>query len=577
MTDSPNNTNTGTESKQYVGRYRIMSPIGVGSSATVHRGLDEVTDTEVAVKILADNYSLVPEIRQRFLDETSLLMSIRTPAVAQVYGQGETDTGQPYIVLQLADRGQLGQRVDALRRVDRAPNRQDLLVMADHLTEALSVLHRAGIVHRDVSPGNILITSQSASIDELHPFPSVRSMVVLQPDERYLLADLGFAKDLQHASGLTAGGGTRGFAAPEQRDEVTVVDHRADIFGATSLIEWLAEGSSLIDEIEDFLGIGLAEDPEDRYQSMTDWRRGLQRCLDSRPPVSPGPALAQRAAGVGVGGGAGIGGGVDGSETVEPVRSAGRRWTRVAAVGAGIGALALVVGFVVTRSSGPDDELGSVSISGGADSVPETSITDAPPDRVDQKANRPTTEDEATGSTATSQAGESTTQTTGSEITSTTGTTVGPTTALTTAPASTVPATNTTPVVTTAPATTTSVDPRFEFSPRAFIQSPARDSEVSGDLRISGTAQYRDGITGVALIVRRLSDDYVWTPAIQSFAAEWVQIPVGVTPPGGDEVTWAYNVDASDLEPGRYLLRVWARGTDANDPVSDRREIVIPG
>ncbi len=603
-----------TETKQYIGLYRILTPIGVGSSATVYRGVDEASETEVAVKVLADNYSLVPEIRQRFLDEIALLMSIRTPAVAQVFGHGETESGQPYIVLELADRGTLGQRVDQLRYSEASPNRQDLLATAEHLAEALAALHRAGIVHRDVSPGNILIREVSPDDASLPPLPSVQAGLVLSNDERYLLADLGFAKDLQHASGLTAGGGTRGFAAPEQRDEVTVVDHRADIFGATSVIEWMAEDSELIDEIEPFLQIGLADDPEDRYQSMEDWRKGLHHSLDRRPPVVPASSFAAASDKPKPGG-------TDG-ERARFTAVGGRARFAAAAVGAVLVAGA-AVGFAVTRSNDSDDALGSSALEGDSSPDPEspTSSEDVADSDGGSDATSTATEDDGseTSVTTTAETAATTTGSAGTDGPAATGTPTtqgdtattsqtSPATAQTTSPATettdddnaasttvttrpttattqpttatTRPTTATTAVPTTATtvaATTTTVDPRFEFSPRAYVESPAAEATVTGDLRIRGTAEYRDGITGVALIVRRLSDDFVWAPSSQSFTSVWAQIPVAVTPSGANEVTWSYTVDESVLEPGRYLIRVWARGTDANDPLSDRREIVIPG
>lgn len=535
-----------TETKQYVGRYRILTPIGVGSSATVYRGLDEDTETEVAVKVLADNYSLVPDFRQRFLDETTLLMSIRSPAVAQVYGNGETDGGQPYIVLELADRGPLGQRVDELRRNESAPNRQDLIAIADHLSEALAAIHRAGIVHRDVSPGNILIRASSDNGIELRPLPSVQSGHVLMPDERYLLVDLGFAKDLQHASGLTAGGGTRGFAAPEQRDEVTVVDHRADIFGATAVVEWMAEGSHLVDELETFLELGLATDPEDRYQTIDDWRRGLLRALDRRP------AAFQTAV-------------VDKTATAAS-RVGGRKRLIGAAVVVGT-VVAIGAGLTLTRTGSDDDAIGSESV--------ETAIGE-----LDQTAPDATGGTSASTSTPPVTEGSPTAQTVSDGTPAQTTTTIGSVTVASTTPSSNTTGSTTTSssnTVTTVATTTTTVDPRFRFSPRAYVESPAAESSITGDLRIEGTAQYRDGVTGVALIVRRMSDDHVWTPASRSFEADWAQIPVTVNPVGENAVTWSYTVDDVYLEPGRYLIRVWARGTDANDPISDQREIVIPG
>ena len=252
-----------TRSKR-IGDYRIIAPIGVGASATVYRAIDENSGYEAAIKVLAENLSLVPEPRQRFYDEAELLMTIDSPAVAQIYEVGETDTGQPYMVLELADRGDLRRRVEEFRGQGDVANLDDLWALGDHLYTALASLHRVGIIHRDVSPGNILIQYR----------PELRGhtdTTLLEPGERFILSDLGFAKDMEWASGFTAGGGTRGFASPEQLNEVTVVDHRSDIFSATAVIDWAVFDTPYARHFEPFVLTGLAEDPNDRYDSITDW------------------------------------------------------------------------------------------------------------------------------------------------------------------------------------------------------------------------------------------------------------------------------------------------------------------
>ena len=67
-------------SKHRIGGYRIIAPIGVGSSSTVFRALDEANGVEVAIKVLADNYSQLPEMRNRFVDEIELLATVNSSA-----------------------------------------------------------------------------------------------------------------------------------------------------------------------------------------------------------------------------------------------------------------------------------------------------------------------------------------------------------------------------------------------------------------------------------------------------------------------------------------------------------------
>jgi len=268
MTDLP-----ATRSKR-IGEYRIIAPIGVGSSATVYRAVEETTGYEVAIKVLAENLSLLPEPRQRFFDEGDILKSVNSPALAQIYEVGETDTGQPYMVLELADRGDLRRRVEEFRAHGVTIDWTDLWALGRHLHEAISSLHKKGIIHRDVAPGNILIQHR----DELMGWPAAN---LLEPGERFILSDLGFAKDLEWASGFTAGGGTRGFASPEQLNEVTRVDHRTDIFSATAVIDWTVYDGPFADALEPFLIHGLADEPDDRFGSIDEWYDAFANAMDS--------------------------------------------------------------------------------------------------------------------------------------------------------------------------------------------------------------------------------------------------------------------------------------------------------
>ena len=267
-------TNVPATRSKRIGDYRIIAPIGVGASATVYRAIDESTGYEVAIKVLAENLSLMPEPRQRFYDESEILRAIRSPAIAQIYEVGETDTGQPFMVLELADRGDLRRRVEEVRARGQVVDWADLWALGSHLHQALSSLHNRGFIHRDVSPGNILIQHR----EELHGY-SAGSL--LESGERYILSDLGFAKDMEWASGFTAGGGTRGFASPEQLTEVTVVDHRTDIFSASAVIDWAIYDGPFARHFEPFLQVGLAEQADDRHDSIDDWYDSFVDTMDA--------------------------------------------------------------------------------------------------------------------------------------------------------------------------------------------------------------------------------------------------------------------------------------------------------
>ncbi|HXH59495.1 serine/threonine-protein kinase [Iamia sp.] len=272
-----------------IGRYQVVGLIGTGAFATVFRARDDRLDADVAVKVLAENHSFDPDLRERFIMEGHLLRRVDSPHVVKVFDLGETDSGQPFLVLDLALGGDLSARRRALDpgRVEIT----DVMAAATQIAAALSALHAERVVHRDVTPGNLLIRSPG------HAPPAGR---LLGPGERLMLADLGLSKDLALASGLTVGAGTAGFAPPEQRDAAWI-DPRADIWSASALVVWLATGQRPEDG-DDWptqlrrqgwpqaaageLARGLSDDVDARHPDAQSWRAALH---DALAPPSPAP------------------------------------------------------------------------------------------------------------------------------------------------------------------------------------------------------------------------------------------------------------------------------------------------
>ncbi|WP_433318064.1 protein kinase domain-containing protein [Micromonospora sp. CA-269861] len=192
-----------------IGPYAIERLLGVGSFATVWLGYDRVLDAHVAIKVLAENWSHDLRVRERFLDEARLLRRLQHERLIRVHAVGELPDGRPYAVLAWADGGSLRDRL----AVGEIPAPAALRLLGE-VCAGVAVLHRHGVVHRDLTPGNILFRSAG-------------------PDgaEQVLIADLGLAKALAAASGLTARAGTPGYMAPEQDDPGAVVDTRADVYG----------------------------------------------------------------------------------------------------------------------------------------------------------------------------------------------------------------------------------------------------------------------------------------------------------------------------------------------------------
>ncbi|MEH0936590.1 serine/threonine-protein kinase [Micromonospora psammae] len=195
-----------------IGPYRIERLLGVGSFAMVWLGYDDALDSRVAIKVLAENWSHDLRVRERFLDEARLLRRLDHERLVRVHGLGELPDGRPYAVLAWADGGSLRDRLAG----GPIPVPTALRLLGE-VAAGVAVLHRHGVVHRDLTPGNVLFRSTAPAGD-----PAAGEV---------LIADLGLAKALAAASGLTARAGTPGYMAPEQDDPLAVVDTRADVFG----------------------------------------------------------------------------------------------------------------------------------------------------------------------------------------------------------------------------------------------------------------------------------------------------------------------------------------------------------
>ncbi|WP_157984063.1 protein kinase domain-containing protein [Nesterenkonia muleiensis] len=269
--------------------FRLEGVIGVGSFATVYRAVDERLNSTVVVKVLAENHSLNPEIRERFIAEGRALRRVPGSHVTTIHDIGESDRQQPYLVLEHADRGTVQERVDTLWRQGWRAGREDVLVFARHLAAAVDSVHRVQLVHRDLSPGNLLIASKPPALNDAELTGDEASDLdarVVRSDERLLIADLGMCKDLAMNSGLTVSGGTAGFRPPEQ-DGPGVVDIRADIWAMSAVLRWLAQDADLPAGLQKVLKRGLATKPTRRQPDAATWLAELEEALAPQPAPDP--------------------------------------------------------------------------------------------------------------------------------------------------------------------------------------------------------------------------------------------------------------------------------------------------
>ncbi|MET7472962.1 serine/threonine-protein kinase [Streptomyces sp. NPDC005648] len=186
-----------------LGRYLLEDRLGAGSFATVWRAYDPELDTCVAVKVLADNWAANADVRQRFLAEARLLRKISSPRVVRVHDVGVQDD-RPFFVMDYVRGGTLAEKVGHC-------GPEEALHLAAEAGYAVQVLHDAGVVHRDIKPSNLLLD-------------------VDRTPTAVLVADLGSAKQLADASGLTVTTGTPAYMAPEQAFQTGGFDGRADVY-----------------------------------------------------------------------------------------------------------------------------------------------------------------------------------------------------------------------------------------------------------------------------------------------------------------------------------------------------------
>ncbi|MFE0762931.1 protein kinase domain-containing protein [Streptomyces smyrnaeus] len=209
-------------SPDQIGRYRVDRRLGSGAFAVVWLAHDDRLEAPVAVKVMADNWAHRMDIRERFLAEARLLRKASSGGVVQVFDVGELDGEKPYFVMEYADRGTVADRMAAgPLPVDEAVR------LTAEAARGAEALHEAGVVHRDIKPSNVLLTSGGP-----------------QGRERVLVADLGLAKNLAHASGLTVVAGSVGYMAPEQAEPFEGIDARADIYSLGAVLYHLVTGAT---------------------------------------------------------------------------------------------------------------------------------------------------------------------------------------------------------------------------------------------------------------------------------------------------------------------------------------------
>jgi serine/threonine-protein kinase len=277
--------------------YRLEAQIGAGGMAVVFRALDERLGRLVALKILAPALAADASFRRRFIAESRAAAAVDDPHIIPVYEAGEA-AGVLFIAMRFVRGGDLRQVLE--REGPMPPGRVAAFVAP--VASALDAAHRAGLVHRDVKPANILV-----DVPQDRP-------------EHVYLSDFGVSKGAISSVSLTGTGhfvGTPDYSAPEQI-QGRAVDGRTDQYALACVAYQLLTGATpfgrdqgmavllahlsepppplssrrpdLPGEAAEVLARGMAKVPEKRYGSCRDFAEALREALGLTPYPSLGPA-----------------------------------------------------------------------------------------------------------------------------------------------------------------------------------------------------------------------------------------------------------------------------------------------
>ena len=286
-----------------LGRYELTAQIARGGMSDVFEARDRLLDRKVAVKILHDRFAETDTFVARFRKEARAVANLSHPNIVSVYDWGEED-GTYFMVMELVRGRSLRDIIQAEGKL--LPRRATEI--AAEIAKALDAAHRSGVIHRDIKPGNVLLTT----------------------DGSVKVTDFGVARARNASEGLTKVGsviGTATYFSPEQASG-DPADERSDIYSlGVVLYEMLVgrppfRGESAVSvayqhvtaevvppsrlntdvslELENVVMRALDKDPDRRYETAADIHHDLLVLLQGRPspggqaPVAP-PARAQTA------------------------------------------------------------------------------------------------------------------------------------------------------------------------------------------------------------------------------------------------------------------------------------------
>jgi serine/threonine protein kinase/Tol biopolymer transport system component len=283
-----------------LGPYEILSAIGAGGMGEVYKARDTRLDRIVAIKVLPTHLADRSELRERFEREAKTIASLNHPHICVLYDIGQQD-GIDYLVMEYLEGETLAQRLQ------KGPlPLEQVLQFAIEIADALDKAHRKGITHRDLKPGNVMLTKSGT---KLLDFGLAKLKQEVAP-ANVPLSELPTANDPLTAEGSIVG--TMQYMAPEQL-EGKEVDARTDIFAFGAVTYEMATGkkcfegksqasliaailereppamSSLQPMTPPALDRGvkkcLAKDPDERWQSTSDLKTNLEWIVEGESLV----------------------------------------------------------------------------------------------------------------------------------------------------------------------------------------------------------------------------------------------------------------------------------------------------
>ncbi len=209
---------------QKIGPYQVLDKIGQGGMATVYRGFHAELDRQVAIKVLVGALPTTPELVQRFQREARTIAALRHPNVVQVYDFGPLGDTY-YLAMEYVEGSDLAAEMRRRQEAEQPFSRDEILHLLGQVAEALDYAHAQGVIHRDVKPGNVLLTASG------QPILTDFGLATLRRTRATLITTIG-----QNVLG------TPEYTAPEQALDAQAANPQSDIYSLGCILYELVTG-----------------------------------------------------------------------------------------------------------------------------------------------------------------------------------------------------------------------------------------------------------------------------------------------------------------------------------------------